>query len=243
MLLSVHTVMMEPEAVQRRNVGFPTLNVASLVLQSSLHAKVLSCLFFIAYFISFSPVVGKYLCVIPGYVLPPNLWIWTLLTHNFLQSHIWMVIIDICIIFVSSKFLESVWSSIQLLVFVLVVTTSSAVATSLVYMFIYYVTRNTDYLFETFIYGLGAYIGGFTVVLKQFMPAEPFAPVPHAVFKNLPLLSIIISTPLSWFGVFPAPYPMQISFGVLFAWIYLRFYQRHTNGSKGDMAEDFTFAT
>lgn len=30
--------------------------------------------------------------------------------------------------------------------------------------------------------------------------------------------------------------------GIVFSWTYLRFYQRHTNGSRGDHAENFNFA-
>jgi hypothetical protein len=35
----------------------------------------------------------------------------------------------------------------------------------------------------------------------------------------------------------------MFGFGLLSSWVYLRFYQHHSNGTKGDMAESFSFAT
>lgn len=39
----------------------------------------------IGYCLSFSDRAMFDLCVLPGNVLPPNFWIWTCLTHNFVE--------------------------------------------------------------------------------------------------------------------------------------------------------------
>ena len=39
----------------------------------------------VGYFLSFSDRFMFFLCVLPGNVLPPNFWIWTCLTHNFVE--------------------------------------------------------------------------------------------------------------------------------------------------------------
>jgi len=39
----------------------------------------------VGYFLSFSDRAMFSLCVLPGNVLPPNFWIWTYLSHNFVE--------------------------------------------------------------------------------------------------------------------------------------------------------------
>jgi len=39
----------------------------------------------VGYFMSFSDRAMFSLCVLPGNVLPPNFWIWTYLSHNFVE--------------------------------------------------------------------------------------------------------------------------------------------------------------
>jgi hypothetical protein len=44
-------------------------------------------------------------------------------------------------------------------------------------------------------------------------------------------------------GLLPGSYPYMFGNGIIVSWIYLRFYQKHTNGNRGDMADTFSFAS
>lgn len=214
------------------------------VVSSSLVVKGTIALLVLFYLLSFSDSAADHLTVIPGYVLPPNFWIWTLITHNFLQKHLVMVLVDILVVILSGKLLEPIWAPLQFGIFFLVVCCSSAILTAGAYMFFYSISGNTIYLFETNIYGLGAYIGGFCVVMKQLMPEEILLRLPFGKIQNkhIPLIGIVTTITLSVFGVLNGPYAIHFGFGILASWVYLRFYQKHGNGNKGDMAEDFSFA-
>ena len=43
-------------------------------------------------------------------------------------------------------------------------------------------------------------------------------------------------------GLLEGTYCTMFASGIISSWTYLRFYQCHSNGTKGDMAENFTFA-
>lgn len=60
--------------------------------------------------------------------------------------------------------------------------------------------------------------------------------------RNIPLTVWFFSL-LFWIvGALEGTHPTMFLSGIIVSWIYLRFYQKHTNGSRGDMADNFTFA-
>lgn len=227
-----------------RNANIFQSQVLVSVISSSHIVKGASAVLILFYFLSFSITAFDHLCVVPGYVLPPNFWIWTLLTHSFLQAHIVLVLVDICVLILSGKLLEPLWGPLQIGIFFAIVTSAAALLTAGIYMAKYYVTGNTNYLFETHIHGMGAYIGGFCVAVKQLMPEEILLQLPFGKVRNkhIPIICLFTAVILSIAGVLNGPYAIHFGFGILVSWIYLRFYQKHGNGNKGDMAEDFSFA-
>lgn len=233
-----------PENTPRGSSNIFQPKVLLSVILSSHIVKGISIILITFYFISFSSSAFDHLSVIPGYVLPPNFWIWTLLTHNFIQTHILLLLVDIFVVVLTGKILEPLWTPLQLGIFFALVTSLAAVLTSLVYMVLYYITGNTNYLFETHINGLGAYIGGFCVAVKQLMPEEVILHLPNVNVRNrhMPVIYLTLAIVLSAVGVLNRPYSVHFGFGILVSWVYLRFYQRHSNGSKGDMADEFSFA-
>jgi len=61
--------------------------------------------------------------------------------------------------------------------------------------------------------------------------------------RNLPLSVLVVSI-ITWvIGLLEGVYCTMFGSGVVISWIYLRFYQRHSNGTKGDPAENFCFAS
>ena len=66
-------------------------------------------------------------------------------------------------------------------------------------------------------------------------------PLPHT--QHLPLLIIVIAITLACFSVVSFTFPWLAVTGTFTAWIYLRFYQKKEQDTRGDMAESFAFAT
>lgn len=60
--------------------------------------------------------------------------------------------------------------------------------------------------------------------------------------RNVPLCVSLLSIILYVVGLLEGAYPTMYTTGVVIGWLYLRFYQRHSNGTRGDMADNFTFA-
>ena len=99
--------------------------------------------------------------------------------------------------------------------------------------------------------------------MKQVMPDHILArtPVGKITNRNIPL-TVFGLTFIMWaIGMVEGSYCTMFGTGLIVAWVYLRFYQVwwcearcwkyftlnapqvHSNGSKGDMAESFAFAT
>lgn len=81
-------------------------------------------------------------------------------------------------------------------------------------------------------------------------PSSPPSPLPlllpllpHAHMQHLPLLIIVIAITLACIKVVPFTFAWLAVMGTLTSWIYLRFYQKKEQDSRGDMSEGFAFAT
>jgi hypothetical protein len=48
---------------------------------------------------------------------------------------------------------------------------------------------------------------------------------------------------LAVFHVVSLPFFWLVLSGIIISWVYLRFYQKKEQGSRGDMSEGFAFAT
>uniref|UniRef100_A0A8W7PID8 Peptidase S54 rhomboid domain-containing protein n=1 Tax=Anopheles coluzzii TaxID=1518534 RepID=A0A8W7PID8_ANOCL len=64
-----------------------------------------------------------------------------------------------------------------------------------------------------------------------------------AEILNVPLTVVIASILLWAVGLLDGTYPAMFASGLYVSWVYLRFYQRHSNGTRGDSAENFRFAS
>lgn len=60
--------------------------------------------------------------------------------------------------------------------------------------------------------------------------------------RNLPLTAVFFSIIFWLCGILDGTTPTMFISGLIVSWIYLRFYQRHANGNRGDGSESFTFA-
>ncbi|CAF5211862.1 unnamed protein product, partial [Rotaria magnacalcarata] len=195
----------------------------SAVLSSGLTTKLICLFCIIGYALSFSPQYVQVLAVIPGRVMPPNFWIWTFLTHSFIELHIWHTIIDIIVVFLYSKMIEPLWGTNELLRFYFIVTIPNAIVATCIYFIFYGLTFHEEYLFERPIYGLAAFLGAFSVVIKQLMPDTVLATTPLFKLKQdqVPLLMVVLSVILWFLRAVPVHFLIMFSSGILISWIYL----------------------
>lgn len=231
---------------QQRGVSFNFSHKTALtaVFNSSLIIKILSIGILIGYLISFTSL-NEYLCIIPGKLLPPNFWLWTLATHSFIETSIFQVITDLILIFLYTKMLEPLWGTKECLIFYAVCTISVGICTCFVYLAIFAINFQEKLIFNTKICGLASLIGGFSVAIKQIMPDTVILAIGILRLKqdDIPLLLVLASIIFELIGLVEKTYFIQILFGIFTSWIYLRFYQKHKNGSRGDQSSAFSFAS
>ncbi|XP_033746676.1 transmembrane protein 115-like [Pecten maximus] len=230
-------------SMMQTNLSLLRQHLSVAVGNSSSVVKAVAVAVTCGYFLTFAQSVIPYVAVTPGYVIPPNFWFWTFVTHAFIEVHFWDVLVDIAVVILCGKLLEPLWGALDMLLFFLIVNTGVAVVTAFSYLIFYLVSKNEEFLFETYIHGLAGYIAGFAVAVKQIMPDHVLVTSPFGKLRNthIPLLLLFVVVTLRLAGLLDGPYPFMFGFGILISWIYLRFYQKHTNGNRGDMADNFGF--
>ncbi|XP_005992721.1 transmembrane protein 115 [Latimeria chalumnae] len=196
----------------------------------------------VLYLLSFLVNTVYGLGVTPGYLFPPNFWIWTLVTHAVTENHIWDVLISLGTVVVAGRFLEPLWGALELLIFFAVVSVSVGVLGGFSYLLTYIATFNLDYLFDVHIHGMLGFLGGVLVALKQTMGDTIVLKVPQVRMKVAPMLLLLILLILRLIAIVGSNMLASYGFGILSSWVYLRFYQKHSRG-RGDMSDHFAFAT
>jgi len=98
--------------------------------------------------------------------------------------------------------------------------------------------------FDTVLNRNNYFITGVAVAVKQIMPDHILikTPIGKITNRNIPLMVWIVGLTLWLVGLLEGTHPTMFLSGLLISWIYLRFYQKHNNGTRGDMADNFTFA-
>jgi len=167
------------------------------------------------------------------------------LSHCFLEIHFWEVLVDIFTVVLVGKLIEPLWGALEMMTFFFIVNIGVAVLSAFFYYILYMATFNTELLFEVHIHGLSGYLAGVSVAVKQIMPDHVLFRTSLGKFtnRNIPL-SVFSLTFIMWaIGMVEGSYCTMFGTGLVVSWIYLRFYQVHSNGSKGDFADSFAFST
>ncbi|GCB77722.1 transmembrane protein 115 [Scyliorhinus torazame] len=180
--------------------------------------------------------------VTPGYLFPPNFWVWTLLTHAVVENHIWDVAVGLGAVVLAGRLLEPLWGALELLIFFTVLNVSVGILGGLSYLLTYVATFNLDYLFTVRIHGMWGFVGGMLVALKQTMGDTVVIKVPQVQMKDVPMVLLAIIGVLRLTMLLSSSLLTSYGFGLLSSWVYLRFYQKHSRG-RGDMSDHFAFAT
>ena len=82
------------------------------------------------------------------------------------------------------------------------------------------------------------------MAIKQIMPDTVILNANFIRLKqdHLPLLLILFSFFLYLIGLTDLTYLVMLTNGTFIGWIYLRFFQKHKNGTRGDASSTFVFA-
>lgn len=217
----------------------------AFVSNSSIGVKVFCLLILVGYLLSFKETTVDYLAVVPGKLLPPNFHVWSLVTHSFIESRFIFLMADWCVVLLYSKLIEPLWGVQECVQFYLVITSLVAIATSFYYYIVFVFTFNEKAIFDVRINGLGGLLGGFVVAIKQIMPDTVILDASFIRLKqdHFPGLLILLSILLYVVGLTSLTYVIMLIFGMFIGWIYLRFFQRHKNGTCGDSSSTFVFAS
>lgn len=211
----------------------------SPLFRTSNFVKIFCILISIGYLLSFLETVVELVAVTPGYLLPPHFSIWTLGTFFLIECHFFEVLVDIVTIVLCAKLIEPLWGQLEMISFFFICNLCSVVLTTVCYLFLYMCTKNSEVLFNVRIYGLAAYVAGVAVAVQQVMPDHPI--VGKFTNRNVPLSVLFLSTVLWLVGLLEGTYPLMFCNGIIISWIYLRFWQQHSNSRRGDPSEAFQF--
>lgn len=120
--------------------------------------------------------------------------------------------------------IEPLWGTKELLRFYFIVTIPNAVFATCIYFVLYRMTLHEEYLFERPIYGLAAFIGAYSVVIKQIMPDTVLTTTPLFKIKQdqVPLLIVLLASVCWVLNTVPMHFVIMLTFGILLSWTYLR---------------------
>lgn len=228
----------------KRNLLYLNQQLGAALKNSSVVVKFICLINILFYIFSLSETFVKVICVTPGFIIPPNFWVWTAFTHCYLETRLWLLLADVITVGLCGKLLEPLWGAMEMLTFFALVNTSVAFLSVMYYIFIFTVTSDPRYLFSVQIHGLAGYCAAVSVAVKQIMPDHILLSLPCGKLRNrnVPLCVLLLSLILWPMGIVRGTYPVMFTSGLLTSWVYLRFYQHHSNGTIGDAADGFTFA-
>ncbi|XP_071081810.1 transmembrane protein 115-like [Haliotis cracherodii] len=232
-------------SMAQNKLPFLKEQMAAALGKSSVVVKFVAVSVTLGYLLSFLANVVSFITINPGFAMPPNFSFYSFFTYCFIEFHFWDVLIDIAVVILCGKLLEPLWGALDMLIFFLIVNVAVGILTAMCYLLVYLVTEDERILFSVNIHGMAGYIAGFSVAVKQVMPDHILVTSPFGKLRNthIPLLLFIISIILQLVHALDGPYPILFGWGIVVSWVYLRFYQKHSNGNRGDMADNFTFAS
>lgn len=146
---------------------------------TSVVVKAISAAVVLLYLLSWAVDTSYALGVTPGYLFPPNFWVWTLASHGLVEQHVWGVAANVGTVMACGRLLEPLWGALELLIFFAVVNVSAGLLAGLSYLLTYVATFDLDFLFAVRIYGAAGFLGGVLVALKQTMGDTTVLRVPQ----------------------------------------------------------------
>ncbi|XP_044532657.1 transmembrane protein 115-like [Gracilinanus agilis] len=167
------------------------LPLGAALASASVVVKALCASVLLLYLLSFALDTAVGLAVTPGYLFPPNFWVWTLATHGLVELHMWDVALSLATVVAAGQLLEPLWGALELLVFFAVVNVSVGLLGAFAYLLTYMASFNLAYLFTVRIHGVLGFLGGVLVALKQTMGDSVVLKVPQVRMRVVPMLLLV----------------------------------------------------
>ncbi|UZJ51009.1 hypothetical protein CBS101457_000329 [Exobasidium rhododendri] len=184
-----------------------------------------------------SAVSFPWLVIVPG----SSFWYpWTLVTSAFCETSFFEFIISIVSLPLAGRYLERIWGPVELIRFSLIVIVISNVIAWFLAVLLYVVTRGEQQMYGIQYHGLEALQTAFLVAFAQLIPEHQihFKSLFKVRVRDLPMMYVTFSNIICVLG-YPSPF-ILIQFGWLIGWGYLRFFQIHDGGVRGDRSETFS---
>ncbi|VDK35532.1 unnamed protein product [Taenia asiatica] len=96
-------------------------------------------------------------------------------------------------------------------------------------------------LFYTGVHGSSSFVAAVTVVSRQLMYDASSNTKAQTVYRYGSVFYLILIALLQIFRAIPSITLLYSFFGLLYGWTYLRFFQKHTDGKRGDFRGSFSF--
>ena len=131
-----------------------------------------------------------------------------------------------------------------MLLFYVVVNFSVVMLTLSTYFALYAITKNSNYLFDSYIHGMAGYIAALTVAIKQIMPDWVICKIccgRELCCRDVPATLLCIVTCVNLLDFIEETYFVMFFWGLAVSWVYLRFWQKHPSGCRGDDSEHLSF--
>lgn len=186
--------------------------------------------------------------ITPRLLFPPHFYLWTVGTFCLIEASVFLLFYDLVCVHLASKLIEPLWGPVEIAKYFAIVNISVAFGTTSVLLVAYAIliqfAEDPESVFELKFSGFTGFNSALFVAVKQILPDDVIFKTPVGKVKNthLPALIILIFSILTVVRLASPVYLIMCLTGVFSGWIYLRFFQPHANGMKGDMAEHFSFA-
>lgn len=178
-----------------------------------------------------------------GSIYYPHFQIYRFLTFYLVNTNIVLYLFDTVAYIAFDLVVHKRWNFIEKLKF-LIISTWIPGFMCLIYYYIKFANSRTEAdLFYTGVTGSSAFVAAVTVVIKQLKYSTSSNTSAQNLYKYGPILYLLVVLFLQLVNVICRITFFYSFLGLLFGWTYLRFFQKHTDGKRGDFRPSFAFVS
>jgi len=208
--------------------------------------KALCIIISVSTIVSCVPILGEWFVKLFGLVAGSTLgkmFLWNIISFAFVEVSVIQCVVSVLALITLGKMVEPLWTSVEMVKFILFAVGCSGIVTFAFTVFRYIVTNIDSVLFDPVV-GSSPVLAAFVVAIKQTSPDLDFL-----LFGNFRVTSSYL------IGVYLAFYLLLVIIQSLslqefvailassyFAWFYLRYVQDHGD-HRGDASESFALHT
>ncbi|CDS41106.1 transmembrane protein 115 [Echinococcus multilocularis] len=219
--------------------------ISSLVKSASsfsLFAELFLVIFFVDCSI-FSVGICENLKLTTGSLYYPNFQIYRFLTFFLVNTNVLLFVFDAAGFLVFDLLLQRRWNFVEKMKFLLITTWFPGLMCLIYYYIKFACSRTEADLFFTGVHGSSSFVAAVTVVSRQLMHDVSSNAKLQPLYRHGSLFYLVLIASLQLFNAIPSITFLYSFFGLLYGWTYLRFFQKHTDGKRGDFRNSFSFVS